>query len=86
MGAAATSKIGADAWAQQTASVRAPLGAMSSRNLKDEKMSKTMPGMHDGQYATIRYDSSFAHKATAVETLVLVSDKDGWSVISYRID
>ena len=71
MGAMVTSRMSADAWAQTIKNARGPLGAMSSRNLKDVKMSKTLPGAPDGQYATIRYDSAFAHKAAAVETVVL---------------
>ena len=59
---------------------------MSSRNLKDVKMTKTLPGMASGQYATVQYDSAFAKKAAAVETVVLSSDKDGWSVVDYHIN
>ena len=86
MGAQATAKISAADWTQKVSSVRMPLGAMSSRNLKNVKMSKTLPGAPDGQYATIRYDSAFAHKAAAVETVILASGKDGWSVIGYFIN
>jgi hypothetical protein len=86
MGKFATSRITSDGWAQKVSADRVPLGAMSSRALKDVKLSKTLPGMPDGQYATVRYDSAFAHKAAAVETVVLVSDKDGWSVIGYHIN
>jgi Protein of unknown function (DUF4019) len=86
MGSAATRKISSDAWTQKVEGTRAPLGAMSSRNLKDVKISKTLPGMPGGQYATVRYDSAFAHKAAAVETVTLTSDKDGWSVIGYTIN
>jgi len=86
MGAMATGKILADAWAQKIRDARGPLGAMASRSLKDVKMSKTLPGAPDGQYATIRYDSAFAHKAAAVETVVLSSGKDGWSVVGYFIN
>ena len=61
------------------------MGAMATRNIKDIKMSKTMPGMHDGQYAIVQFDSSFAHKASAVETVTLVLDNGAWSVVGYRI-
>jgi hypothetical protein len=79
-------KIGSDAFGQQVGGTRTPLGAMSSRNLKDVKVSKTLPGMPDGQYAVVRYDSAFAHKAAAVESVTLSSGKDGWSVIGYHIN
>jgi hypothetical protein len=75
----------ADSFAKNVGDTRAPLGAMASRNIKDIKMTKTLPGMRDGQYATVQFDSSFAHKAAAVETVVLISDKGAWSVIGYHI-
>ena len=86
MGAAAQGKIQSGPWAQKISTTREPLGAMSSRTIKDVKMSKTLPGMRDGQYATVQFDSSFAHKASAVETVVMTSDKGAWSVIGYFIN
>ena len=66
--------------------VREPLGAVANRNLKDVRLSPTNPGMPAGQYAVVRYDSNFAHKANAVETVTLAMNKGAWSVVSYRID
>ena len=86
MGAAARGKIGAKPWTQKLRGVREPLGAMSSRTLKDVKLTKTLPGMRDGQYAAVRYDSTFAHKAMAVESVSLVSENGAWSVIGYFIN
>ena len=54
--------------------------------MKDVKLTKTLPGMRDGQYATVRYDSVFAHKAPAVETVTLVSDNGAWSVVAYSVN
>lgn len=86
MGAVARGKIAADSWTQKIRGAREPLGAMSSRALKDVKMTKTLPGMRDGQYTTVRYDSTFAHKAASIESLTLVSENGGWSVIGYFIN
>jgi hypothetical protein len=86
MGAVARGQIAADSWTQKIRGTREPLGAMSSRTLKDVKMTKTLPGMRDGQYATVRYDSTFAHKAAGVESVTLVSENGGWSVIGYFIN
>ncbi len=65
--------------------MRDPLGAMATRTIKNVKLTKTLPGMRDGQYASVQFDSGFAHKAAAVETVTLTSEKGGWSVISYSI-
>lgn len=86
MGSATRDKISATDWARKTSAVRAPLGAMSSRTLKDVKLTKTRPGMRDCQHATVRYDSAFAHKTGSVEAVSLISENGGWSVIGYSVN
>ena len=83
--AVARGKASAEKWAQKAKTDRDPLGAMTSRTLKDVKLTKTLAGMRDGQYATVRYDTAFAHKAAAVESVTLVSEGGAWSVIGYSI-
>jgi hypothetical protein len=86
MGQPARNKITAELWTKKLTDWRQPLGAMSSRTLKDVKLTKTLPAMRDGQYAIVRYDSAFAHKAAAVESVTLVSENGAWSVIGYVIN
>ena len=86
MGAVARDKINQEKFAAKIGGTRTPLGAMSSRTLKDVKLTKTLPAMRDGQYAMVRYDSAFAHKASAVESVTLVSESGAWSVIGYFIN
>jgi len=50
------------------------------------KLTKTLPGMRDGQFALVRYDSAFAHKVAAVESVTLVSESSAWSVVAYSIN
>ncbi len=85
-GARLRDKVRNDKFTAQVGSERQPLGAMTSRTIKDVKLTKTLPGMRDGQYAVVRYDSAFAHKVAAVETVTLVSENGGWSVIDYHIN
>jgi hypothetical protein len=85
MGMAAQGKVASGAFAEKLSGSRGPLGAMATRTIKSIKMSNTLPGMRDGQYATVQFDSSFAHKAQATETVVLASDKGAWSVVGYFI-
>ena len=85
MGAAGRKKAALASWMQTIRGVREPLGAVSSRTLKDVKMTKTFPGMRDGQYAAGRYDMGFARKAAGVETVTLVLENGAWSVIGYFI-
>jgi hypothetical protein len=67
-----------DAWAKDAGVRRAPLGAVASRNLKSIDLSKS-------NIAVIRYDSVFAHKASAVETITLAFENGGWVVTDYTV-
>jgi hypothetical protein len=68
----------ADAWGAGVAAVRAPLGAMASRDLKAVDLTRS-------HTAVVHYDSAFAHKAAAVETVTLTFADGGWSVAGYRV-
>jgi hypothetical protein len=73
-------------WEQKVSAVRQPLGALLSRKLKSAEYKTSLPGAPDGQYVVIQYDSSFANKKSAVETVTPMLDKDGqWRVSGYLI-
>src|SRR5581483_5801878 len=86
MGAGARAKSSERDFTAKLSGARTPLGAMSSRTLKDVKLTNALPGMRDGQYATVLFDTAFAHKAAAVETVNLESENGAWSVIGYFIN
>ena len=69
----------ADAWAARMAAERESYGAVASRDLKSVDMGRT-------NTATVRYDTVFAHKAAAVETLTLAFENGGWSVTGYSVN
>ena len=68
-----------EAWAKEAAATRAPLGAVASRGLKSIDLSR-------GNTAVIRYDTVFAHKAAAVETVSLTFENGSWSVTEYSVN
>lgn len=68
----------ADAWASAAAASRAPLGAVASRDLKSIDLSRS-------NIAVVRYDTVFAHKASAVETVTLAFENGTWSVTEYSV-
>jgi hypothetical protein len=73
-------------WQESLNAVRTPLGAVTSRALKSAKHTKTLPGAPDGDYVVLQFDTSFANKKTAVETIVPTLEKDGtWRVSGYFI-
>ncbi len=73
-------------WEQKLKASRAPWGALIYRKLKSADYTTTLPGAPDGQYVVIRYDSSFANKKSAIETVVPMLDQGGqWRVSGYFI-
>jgi hypothetical protein len=75
-----------DAFVQQFSAALKPLGSVVSRKLKVAQYATSLPGAPDGQYVVIQYDSSFANKKSATETVTPMMDKDGqWRVSGYYI-
>ena len=73
-------------WNQMAGGVRTPLGKLVSRKLKSREYSEKLPGAPDGKYVVIQYDTVFEHKASAVETVTPMADRDGvWWVSGYFI-
>ena len=67
-----------DAWATTAGTQREPLGAVASRDLKSIDLGRT-------NVAVVRYDTVFAHKAAAVETVTLSFEDGGWAVTGYSV-
>ncbi len=73
-------------WEKAVKGVRAQLGPLTSRTLKSATFTKTLPGAPDGEYVVIQFDTKFANKAAAVETVTPTREKDGsWRVAGYFI-
>ena len=73
-------------WARAAAGVRAPLGTLVSRKVKSREHKTSLPGAPDGRYVVVQFDTKFANKASAVETVTPMLDADGtWRVSGYFI-
>ena len=72
-------------WVATIAPVREPLGPVSSRALKSVTKARSLPGAPDGEYEIVQFETSFAKKAAATETLVLSRETSGWRVDGYFI-
>lgn len=73
-------------WEHTIAAVRTPLGDLVFRKLKSAHYTQSLPGSPDGEYVVLQFDSSFAHKKEAVETVTPKLDPDGqWKVSGYYI-
>ena len=73
-------------WEISLSTFRKPLGAVLSRELKSAQSQMQMPGAPDGQYVVMQFETSFANKKSAVETLTVGPKQDEqWKVSGYYI-
>ena len=85
-------------WSQMVEAMRGPLGGVASRKLRSREYKESMPPTTrtiggrvytwsgGGPSVVLEYDTSFANKASAVETVVATRDADGaWRVSSYSV-
>jgi hypothetical protein len=79
-------RITQDQWEQAMSRVRSPLGKLVSRKMDDAFYTTSLPGVPDGQYVVIEFNTSFENKKSGYETVSLTLDKDGkWRVTAYSI-
>jgi hypothetical protein len=85
-GAAFQSAVTQDKWVDTIQHVREQMGKMVTRRLKSASFATTLPGVPDGEYEILIFDTSFQHKQIAYETVVTSREKDGvWRVVGYYI-
>ena len=73
-------------WEGAIRGARAPLGAVESRKLASAQFTRSLPGVPDGEYVVLRFESRLAKSPAALETVTATKDKDGtWRVSGYYI-
>ncbi|HXR49217.1 MAG TPA: DUF4019 domain-containing protein [Candidatus Limnocylindrales bacterium] len=78
--------VSQDQWEHAIVAVRKPLGDLVSRQLKSAQYTRSLPGAPDGEYVVLQFNTSFANKKEAVETITPMLDPDGqWKVSGYYI-
>jgi len=78
--------ISKEQWEKSLQAVRTPLGKMKSRQVQSKSYSTSLPGAPDGEYVVILFKTTFENKASAIETVTPMLDKDGkWRVSGYFI-
>jgi Protein of unknown function (DUF4019) len=74
------------AWVASLTRVRTPMGPLLSRQLKQVQHTQSMPGAPDGDYVVMQFDTRFANKQAAVETVTFLQEKQGeWKAAGYYI-
>lgn len=75
-----------EGWADMMMKFRKPLDAMKSRILVKVDNTETLPGVPDGEYVVMQFDTSFETKETAVEIVTFMKQSDGvWKAAGYVI-
>jgi hypothetical protein len=78
--------VGKEQWNQSLNAARKPLGKVMKRIVKSKQYTTSLPGVPDGEYVVIQYETSFENKKSSVETVTPMLDKDGkWRVSGYYI-
>jgi len=79
-------QVTSDRWVETVRGVRGDLGKVVSRKAVRADYSRTLPGAPDGEYVVQQYSSAFENKKEAMETVVLLKEKDGsWKAVGYFI-
>jgi uncharacterized protein DUF4019 len=74
------------AWRDAHAQARAPLGQVQDRTMLATRFDTKFPGGPDGEYVQILFETNFATKNQARETVTLERERDGvWRVMGYLI-
>lgn len=73
-------------WKKTIQSIRSPLGKVVSRKLKSAEYTKELPGAPEGEYVVITFETDFANRKGAVETVTPVLGQDLiWRVAGYSV-
>jgi hypothetical protein len=79
-------QVSSDRWVETVRGVRGEIGKLASRKATKSDYSPTLPGAPDGEYVIQQYASAFENKKEAMESVVLLKEKDGsWKVVGYFI-
>jgi hypothetical protein len=79
-------KIFLEVWNRKLMAMRSKTGPVIRRQQDGASISDVAEGAPDGKYLTLSYASAFQNQASAIETVILVLEKDGnWRVAGYFI-
>lgn len=80
------SAITQDKWVEALQSVRKPLGELKIRAVDSAVTETQLPGTPDGKYVVMQFETAFANKNSATETVTFSLEADGaWKACGYYI-
>ena len=84
-GALLKQQLTAAQWTATVQPVREPLGAVTARVLLAATPTKDLPGAPAGDYEVVQFQTGFAQKPQAMETVILMREGADWKVAGYFI-
>jgi len=73
-------------WMDALNGARRPLGNLVARKVAKTHSATSLPGAPDGNYLVMQFNTSFANKKSAVETVTFMRERDGnWRAAGYYI-
>ena len=85
-GAFFQSQASAEEWANIVEPVSEQVGTAESRSLASVQRTSSLPGAPEGDYEVLQFSTSFSNvDGTAVETLIMLEQEDGWGVAGYFV-
>ncbi|MDP4556520.1 DUF4019 domain-containing protein [Halomonas meridiana] len=72
-------------WVDALNNARSPLGESLSRVVTESIEHDSLPGVPDGDYTIVVFESQFEHLEAAKETITLVNEASDWHVVGYFI-
>jgi hypothetical protein len=73
-------------WDEMIQFGREKAGALKSRKLQAVQFTKSLPGVPDGDYANVVFDTDFEAKGPSTEVITLVHEHGKWKVGGYHIE
>lgn len=77
--------LNAERWREALAQARGPLGEVTQRTVLATRLTRTLPGQPDGDYALVAFRTSWTNKSVGRELVSLEFERDAWRVIGYVI-
>ncbi|HEV2274291.1 MAG TPA: DUF4019 domain-containing protein [Acidobacteriaceae bacterium] len=78
-------KLSQAQFGQEVQKARASLGAKQTRKLLNASYATSLPDAPSGQYVVLQYNTDFANKSNAVETLTLSFENGYWWVAGWYV-
>jgi Protein of unknown function (DUF4019) len=72
-------------WDGMVQGARDKVGPLKSRDLQAVQLTKTLPGVPDGDYAVVSFKADFETKGPSTEVITLVHEHGKWKVGGYFI-